>query len=87
MSVLKAVFGDPNAREVKRHLQTVARHHELTGSRLAGYILSDWGAVMHRIVKVMPRDYKRVLNVMQQAEAGGLSIEEAHDQVMVAAHG
>src|SRR5438874_1723075 len=29
MSVLKAVFGDPNAREVKRHLQTVAQVNEL----------------------------------------------------------
>ena len=68
-------------------LEILARHHELTGSRLAGYLLSDWGAVMHRIVKVMPRDYKRVLGVMRQAEAGGMSIEEAHDRVMVAAHG
>jgi len=29
MSVLKAVFGDPNAREVKRHLQAVAQVNEL----------------------------------------------------------
>jgi glutamate synthase (NADPH/NADH) large chain len=68
-------------------LEIIARHHELTRSRLAGYILSDWGAVMHRVVKVMPRDYKRVLSVMRQAEAGGLSMDEAHDRVMVAAHG
>jgi glutamate synthase (NADPH/NADH) large chain len=68
-------------------LEIIARHHELTGSRLAGYILSDWGAVMRRIHKVMPRDYKRVLGVMRQAAAGGMSIEEAHDRVMVAAHG
>jgi glutamate synthase (NADPH) large chain len=68
-------------------LEIIARHHELTGSRLAGYILSDWGAVMHRIVKVMPRDYKRVLSVMRHAEAVGMSIDEAHHRVMVAAHG
>jgi glutamate synthase (NADPH/NADH) large chain len=68
-------------------LEIIARHHELTRSRLAGYVLSDWGAVVHHIHKVMPRDYKRVLGVMRQAEAGGMSIEEAHDQVMVAAHG
>src|SRR5256886_4982537 len=29
MSVLKAVFGDPNAREVKRHVQAVAQVNEL----------------------------------------------------------
>jgi glutamate synthase (NADPH/NADH) large chain len=68
-------------------LEIIARHHELTGSRLAGYILSDWGAVVHHMWKVMPRDYKRVLAVMSQAAAGGMTIEEAHDRVMVAAHG
>jgi glutamate synthase (NADPH/NADH) large chain len=68
-------------------LEIIARHHELTGSHLAGYILSDWGAVMRRIHKVMPRDYKRVLSVMRQAAAGGMSLEEAQDRVMVAAHG
>jgi glutamate synthase (NADPH/NADH) large chain len=67
--------------------EIIARHHELTGSRLAAYILSDWGALARRIRKVMPRDYKRVLSVMRQAEAGGMSLEEAHDRVMVAAHG
>ncbi|HEX8966793.1 MAG TPA: glutamate synthase subunit alpha, partial [Chloroflexota bacterium] len=68
-------------------LEIIARHRELTGSPLAGYILSDWGAVMHRVIRVMPRDYKRVLSVMRQAEAGGMSLEDAHDRVMVAAHG
>ncbi len=68
-------------------LDIIARHRELTGSRLAAYLLSDWGAVLHRMVKVMPRDYKRVLSVMQLAEADGMSIDEANDRVMVTAHG
>jgi glutamate synthase (NADPH/NADH) large chain len=68
-------------------LEIIARHRELTGSPRAAYLLSDWGAVMDRIVKVMPRDYRRVLTVMQLAEADGMSIDEAHHQVMVAAHG
>jgi glutamate synthase (NADPH/NADH) large chain len=68
-------------------LEIVARHRQLTGSRLAAFLLSDWGAVQHHIVKVMPRDYKRVLGVMQLAEEDGMSIDEAHDRVMVAAHG
>jgi glutamate synthase (NADPH) large chain len=74
--------------EDRRWLQEIiARHHEYTCSPLAGYLLSDWGAVMHRIAKVMPRDYKRVLSVMREAEAAGQSIDEAHGRVMVAAHG
>jgi glutamate synthase (NADPH/NADH) large chain len=68
-------------------LEIIARHRELTGSALAAYLLSDWGAVLHRMVKVMPRDYRRVLSVMQLAEADGMSMDEAHDRVMVAAHG
>jgi glutamate synthase domain-containing protein 3 len=68
-------------------LEIIARHRELTGSPRAAYILSDWGAVVHRMVKVMPRDYKRVLTVMRSAEADGVSMDEAHDRVMVAAHG
>jgi glutamate synthase (NADPH/NADH) large chain len=68
-------------------LEIIARHRDLTGSPLAAYLLSDWGAVLHRMVKVMPRDYRRVLTVMQVAEADGMSIDEAHERVMVAAHG
>ena len=35
----------------------------------------------------MPRDYKRVLTVMREAEEDGLSEQEALGRVMVAAHG
>ncbi|MBV9329161.1 MAG: glutamate synthase large subunit [Chloroflexi bacterium] len=76
-----------NAEDRDWLLGIIARHRELTGSPVAAYILSDWGAVMHRMQKVMPRDYKRVLGVMRLAEADGMSIDEAHDRVMVAAHG
>ena len=33
-------------------------------------------------MKVMPRDYKRVLGVMQQAEHDGLSPDETNTRVM-----
>jgi glutamate synthase (NADPH/NADH) large chain len=68
-------------------LEIIARHRELTGSTLAEYLLSDSGAAIHRFRKVMPRDYKRVLEVMREADRGGVSLEEAHGRVMVAAHG
>jgi predicted dienelactone hydrolase len=35
----------------------------------------------------MPRDYKRVLTVMREAEEHGLSDHEALGRVMVTAHG
>ena len=68
-------------------LDVIYRHRELTGSPRAAHVLSDWGASLRNMVKVMPRDYKRVMSLMRLAEADGMSIDEAHDRVMVAAHG
>jgi glutamate synthase (NADPH/NADH) large chain len=68
-------------------VETIARHRELTESVLASRLLSDWSMVVRRFHKIMPRDYKRVMSVMQDAQIGGVSLEEAHGRVMVAAHG
>ena len=40
---------------------TIMKHATYTGSRYAERLLSDWAALQHRIVKVMPREYKRAL--------------------------
>jgi glutamate synthase (ferredoxin) len=37
------------------------RHREYTGSTVAEWMLADWPKVAKKFVKVMPRDYKRVL--------------------------
>jgi glutamate synthase domain-containing protein 3 len=37
------------------------RHVQLTGSAVAARLLAEWPAVAGTFVKVMPRDYKRVL--------------------------
>jgi len=68
-------------------VEIIARHRELTDSAQAAYLLSDWGAAVGRFRKVMPRDYKRVMSVMREAEQGGVSLDEAQGRVMVAAHG
>ena len=46
--------------------EMVSKHAELTQSTVASALLSDWPASIHRFVKVMPTDYKRVLNEMKQ---------------------
>ena len=66
-------------------VETIERHHELTDSALAAYLLSDWDQAVRRFRKVMPRDYKRVQSVMREAELSGVSLDEAHGRVMVAA--
>jgi glutamate synthase domain-containing protein 3 len=49
----------------------ITRHLQYTGSQFAGRILRDWSEATRLFVKVMPRDYKRVLTAQKQAEAEG----------------
>jgi glutamate synthase (NADPH/NADH) large chain len=51
---------------------------------VAGKLLSRWPKAAGEFVKVMPRDYKRVLEAMRYAEEAGLPVDDA---VMAAAHG
>ena len=62
----------------------VGRHHAETGSAVAARLLAGWDAAVTRFVKVMPRDYRRVLDAARRAEAEGGDVNEA---VMAAAHG
>jgi glutamate synthase domain-containing protein 3 len=45
------------------------RHREYTGSTLAARLLDAWDATRAQIVKVIPRDYKRVLGAEAKARA------------------
>ncbi len=49
--------------------QLVGRHVELTGSARGRQVLDDWAACRARFVRVMPRDYKRVLAAEARARA------------------
>ena len=60
------------------------RHREETGSPVAGRVLTEWRHSALDWVKVMPRDYRRVLEATARAEQEGRSVDEA---VMAAAHG
>ena len=50
----------------------IAEHRERTGSAVADRLLADWETSLARFVKVMPNDYRRVLNE-QAALAGELA--------------
>ena len=62
----------------------VFRHQRETGSEVAARILADWQYAVRQFVKVMPRDYKRVLDAIRTAEESGNDIDEA---IMAAAKG
>jgi len=49
----------------------IERHVEFTSSELGARVLGDWWNVRDRFVKVMPRDYKRVLGAEARAAAEG----------------
>jgi glutamate synthase (NADPH/NADH) large chain len=55
----------------------IFRHQQETGSEVAARILSDWQYAVRQFVKVMPRDYKRVLEAIRSAEEAGTDIDEA----------
>jgi glutamate synthase (NADPH) large chain len=55
----------------------VTRHIQVTGSVYVARLLMDWAETRQRLVKVMPRDYKRVLTAEATARAEGRNIEFA----------
>jgi glutamate synthase (NADPH/NADH) large chain len=50
---------------------SIQRHIDATDSPYAAAILSDWVANQPKFVKVMPKDYKRVLLAEAKAKAEG----------------
>jgi glutamate synthase (ferredoxin) len=65
------------AGEIEEVRSMIQRHQQHTGSRKAARVLADWASHVPRFVKVMPRDYKRVIQSIQRVMAQGLSGEEA----------
>jgi glutamate synthase (NADPH/NADH) large chain len=62
----------------------IARHVAETGSAVGTRVLARWAQDSERFVKVMPQDYKRVLEAASDARANGVDEIEA---IMAAAHG
>ncbi len=55
----------------------IKRHAEYTGSQLGYRVLALWEELLPKFVRVMPRDYKRVVTALKEAEESGLSGDEA----------
>ncbi|MCE1253473.1 MAG: glutamate synthase subunit alpha, partial [Anaerolineae bacterium] len=62
---------DPD--EINEVEKMIRRHAKYTASTLALSILARWKESQPRFVKVMPRDYKRMLESFKNAESSGLS--------------
>ena len=66
-----------DAEEIKQVHELVSRHAQLTGSKRAQEILASWNQLVPSFVRVMPNDYRRVLEAQAKMRAAGLSQEEA----------
>lgn len=55
----------------------IQKHVEYTGSKYAAKIFEDFDSNVSRFVKILPRDYERMLNAIREVEARGLTGEEA----------
>jgi glutamate synthase (NADPH/NADH) large chain len=62
----------------------LTKHVDATDSAPGRRILSHWPTERQRFAKVMPRDYKRVLEAIAEAEQNGTDVDQA---IMAAAHG
>ena len=60
--------------EIKQMLE---RHASTTNSERAWKFLALWDKVAHQFIKVMPKDYRRMLDAIQLAQQNGLVGEEA----------
>jgi len=57
--------------------QMIQKHADYTKSQKAKKVLASWQEFAPKFVKVMPRDYKRVLQAIKKAIAEGLSGDDA----------
>ena len=55
----------------------VLGHAEYTRSELARELLDEWDQTVSRLVRIMPRDYRRMLAALERARNAGLSGDDA----------
>jgi glutamate synthase (ferredoxin) len=63
--------------EIEEVWKMIHRHQTYTRSARAAKVLAKWTAMVPRFVKVMPKDYKRMLQAIKRVSATGLGGEEA----------
>jgi glutamate synthase (ferredoxin) len=71
---LERLEDETEAGAVKSLIQC---HAEYTGSRRAWSVLGQWDKMRPKFIKVIPRDYRRMLQAFTRSEAAGLSGEAA----------
>jgi glutamate synthase (ferredoxin) len=65
------------AEEIAEVREMIQKHAEYTKSEKAAQVLANWEEMVPKFVKVIPKDYKRVLQCLKNALASGLSGDDA----------
>ena len=63
--------------EIEEVWKMIQRHQTYTQSARAAHVLSNWNTLVPKFVKVMPKDYKRMLQAIKRVTATGLGGDEA----------
>jgi glutamate synthase (NADPH/NADH) large chain len=73
------VFMEPleDDTEINDVLNLIKKHIKYTDSAVAHKMLANWSEVVSQFVKVIPRDYKRMMESIQRVKASGLAGDEA----------
>lgn len=74
MVLLERVETEAEAAELRGMIE---RHVQNTGSEVGDRVLSDWAAYLPKFVRVIPKDYKRMLEQIEKVEATGLTGDAA----------
>jgi glutamate synthase (ferredoxin) len=67
----------PSADDFEDLKGMIQKHADMTLSHKATSVLTDWSNSSKRFIKVMPRDFKRMLDAIAKAEAAGLTGDDA----------
>ncbi|MCW9707498.1 glutamate synthase large subunit [Fodinibius salsisoli] len=63
--------------EIEEVYEMIRRHAEYTDSHRGWKVLAKWDEMIHRFVKVLPKDFKKMQQSITEAEEKGLDKEEA----------
>ena len=74
MVELGPVLDKAEAGELKAMVERHARH---TGSKVAENVLKHWDEMLPKFVRIIPKDYQRVLQSLERVKSAGLTGEQA----------
>lgn len=63
--------------EIEELRELISRHVELTGSKAGARVLDQWADSLPKFVRVIPKDYKRMMEQIRKVEQTGLTGEAA----------